>query len=107
MSATKNFLVMGALVSILLVGVLPTVTMAFPTVYGPTQVVAPFNEMLPGVYVAYEWWNDTGEDWGEEIYPAYSEPGEAPGMITEPGGTGNETDPGYYPPYMPYIYVED
>ncbi len=106
MSATTKYLAMGALLSIMLVGVLPTVTLAYPTVYEPNQVVAPYTEMLPGVYVAYEWWNDTGEDWGDEIYPVYSEPGTAFGNMTEPGDPGNETDP-IYPPYMPYIYVED
>jgi hypothetical protein len=108
MSATTKFLAMGTLLVIMLVGVLPVMTTAFP--FGPSQVVAPFEEMLPGVYVAYEWWNDSGKDWGDEIYPTYpAEPGETVTAVPgDPGtGTGDQTDPGYYPPYMPYIYVED
>ena len=105
MSAPTKLLATGALLSILLVGVFPLMTTASP--FGPSQVVAPFEEMLPGVYVAYEWWNDSGQDWGDEIYPTYpAEPGQ-----TEPGDTGtigrNETYPEPLPPYMPYIYVED
>ncbi len=107
MNATTKFLAMGGLLSIMLVGVLPTATLAFPIVYSPTQVVAPFEEMLTGVYVAYEWWNDSGQDWGAEIYPTYPADPVGTDVTTVPGDSGNETEPGYYPPYMPYIYVED
>lgn len=35
----------------------------------PAQIVDPFEEMLPGVYVASQWWNDSGSWSASEIEP--------------------------------------
>lgn len=105
MSATKRTIALGTLVTIIMVGILPAISVANPIAYHPSQVVHPFTEMMPGIYVASEWWNDSGQDWGDEVYTAIpSEPGESM-VTTDPSYPGNETDPG--PPYMPYMYVED
>ncbi|MFW9839165.1 MAG: hypothetical protein ACFFE7_16740, partial [Candidatus Thorarchaeota archaeon] len=46
--------------SILLLGVGTNAAIALDGVYSPSQIVSPFTEMQPGVYVAWEWWNETG-----------------------------------------------
>ncbi|TFG32810.1 hypothetical protein EU527_09265 [Candidatus Thorarchaeota archaeon] len=47
---------------------------AAETVIGPyetTQTISPFTEMLPGVYVGWQWWNETGDDYSITIEPGY------------------------------------
>lgn len=39
--------------------------------YTPTQIISPFTEMKPGVYVAWEWWNESGSDYSVPIDPGY------------------------------------
>lgn len=36
-----------------------------------TQATSPFTEMLPGVYVGWQWWNDTGDDYSITVEPGY------------------------------------
>ncbi|TFG26587.1 hypothetical protein EU527_19590 [Candidatus Thorarchaeota archaeon] len=47
---------------------------AAETVIGPyeiTQTISPFTEMLPGVYVGWQWWNETGDDYSIIVEPGY------------------------------------
>lgn len=39
--------------------------------YALTQIVNPFTEMLPGVYVASQWWNETGDAYSFDTGPGY------------------------------------
>ncbi|MHA2425066.1 MAG: hypothetical protein ACXAEF_09780, partial [Candidatus Thorarchaeota archaeon] len=40
--------------------------------YSPAQIAEPFEEMMTGVYVATQWWNDSSEYWyNQEYYDSY------------------------------------
>lgn len=56
--------------------------------YIPAQIIEPFEEMLPGVYVAWDWWNDSGYYNSDDI--DYPEPAGGQTDITL-----NWTDPWY------------
>ncbi|MFW9769238.1 MAG: hypothetical protein ACFFEM_10490, partial [Candidatus Thorarchaeota archaeon] len=66
-----QFVVMALLTSLLMTGI----GMQLPLVQGNSftsnQIVTPFNEMQPGVYVAWEWWNQSGSDYSVPIDPGY------------------------------------
>jgi hypothetical protein len=70
MNARKNRLIaIGMLVGFLTLGVVPSFSMALESKqYGGAQIVDPFVEMLPGVYVAYELMNDSGQYSSDDIY---------------------------------------
>ncbi|MHA2150228.1 MAG: hypothetical protein ACXAAN_16435, partial [Candidatus Thorarchaeota archaeon] len=74
--------------SILLLGVGTNAATALDGTFSSAQIVSPFTEMQPGVYVAWEWWNETGSDYAVPV---------------EPGYFSNVTDDHYYSEY----YVED
>ncbi|MBY8996767.1 MAG: hypothetical protein KGD60_03475 [Candidatus Thorarchaeota archaeon] len=85
---SKQITSLVLLASILLLGVGSNTVIALDGAFSSAQIASPFTEMQPGVYVAWEWWNETGSD--------YSIP-------MESGYFSNVTD-GYY--YYDY-YVED
>jgi hypothetical protein len=69
-----RFIALGLLVSIALLNVAPNAALANPDTHAPAQIVEPFEEMLPGVYVASMWWNDSGSnlDWEhDDAEPGY------------------------------------
>ncbi len=72
------------------------VGMQLPLVQGnsfiPGQIVGPFTEMQPGIYVAWEWWNESGSDFAVPMDPVY---------YTDT----NITETGYE--YLAEYYVED
>ncbi|MFQ5832240.1 MAG: hypothetical protein ACE5H4_06040 [Candidatus Thorarchaeota archaeon] len=114
MYVTKlKVLALAVVASIGLVSLLPSSGFALPDrLYRPTQVAEPFTEMLPGVYVAYEWWEDEGQNKGRETGPLFpAEPVEPPidaGIeFTEISvNPTDRIDLVEYPPY-PLIHVED
>ncbi len=67
--------------SILLLGAGTNAAIALDGTFSSAQIVSPFTEMQPGVYVAWEWWNESGSD----LYTA-----------VEPGYYSNVTDDFYY-----------
>ena len=69
-----RFIALGLLVSIALLNVAPNAALADPGTHALTQIVEPFEEMLPGVYVASMWWNESGSDldWTfDNVEPGY------------------------------------
>ena len=84
----KQFTSLVLLSSIIVLGVGTNAAIALNGPFSPTQIVSPFTEMQPGVYVAWEWWNETGSDYYQTL---------------EPGYFSNITDGFYYSEY----YVED
>jgi hypothetical protein len=55
------------LLGVLILGAQPVASS--PTItYSPAQIVEPFEEMMTGVYVATQWWNDSSEYWYNETY---------------------------------------
>ena len=93
-------IVAALFVSVVIFGTLNGLNFTHASEYTPAQIVEPFSEMLPGVYVAWEWWDESGYfDSNETIYP------------TEPypeNETGDYTDPGNYTnPYNWYYTVID
>jgi len=107
MSATKlQVLSFGVLISITLVSLLPAAALATQSnYYQPSQVAAPFTEMLDGVYVAYQWWSDSGSDKGQEIGPLF--PVEPVKPVTEITDYPVERIDIVDYPYFPLLYVED
>ena len=85
-------LVLAFLLSVMMLGVQPVASQS-PTMT-PAQIVEPFEEMLPGVYVATEWWNQSSDDYDWGI--------PEPTVITEPS-----QDYGDYEEYLYYYEVED
>ncbi len=61
--------------------------------YEPEQEISPFTEMIPGIYVAWQWWNETGSDYALTVEPEYFNDVEG-------------TDVGGYH-YISEYYVED
>jgi len=57
-----RFIALGLLVSIALLNIAPNAALADPSTHALAQIVEPFEEMLPGVYVASMWWNESGSD---------------------------------------------
>ncbi|OLS24650.1 MAG: hypothetical protein ThorAB25_23120 [Candidatus Thorarchaeota archaeon AB_25] len=74
--------------SIIVLGVGTNAAIALDGTFSSAQIVSPFTEMQPGVYVAWEWWNETGSDYYGGVEPVYF---------------SNVTDDYYYGEY----YVED
>jgi len=72
------------------------VGMQLPLVQGnpfiPGQIIGPFTEMQPGIYVAWEWWNESGSDYSGQVDPVYY-------TDTNITATGYE--------YLAEYYVED
>lgn len=85
---SKQLTSLVLLSSILLLGVGIGTTAALDRTYRPAQIASPFTEMQPGVYVAWEWWNETGSDYALPAEPVYF---------------SNRTDDYYHS----YYYVED
>jgi hypothetical protein len=125
MSATKlRTTTLGIVMALVLVSGFPiaafaetTSTTVIPTTttpVDPVPVLLPFEEMLPGIYVAYEWWNETGQDWGYEIspmdpvtLPTFPNITDITDITTITTYPGDEDASWEYPLYMPYHYVED
>jgi len=57
--------------SILVLGVGTNAAIAQNGNFSSAQISSPFTEMQPGVYVAWEWWNETGSDRSGSIAPGY------------------------------------
>lgn len=74
--------------SIIVLGLGTNAATALDGIYNSAQIVSPFTELQPGVYVAWEWWNETGRDYSVPIDPGYF---------------SNVTDDYYYTEY----HVED
>ncbi len=131
MNARKNQLIaLGMLVGLVTLGALPSFSMAFDIFpYEGAQIVEPFEEMLRGVYVAYELQNNSGYYSSDDVvYPTWPYPTTLPYTTwIEPGSTvprpttsfvpGQDTSP-YPMPDVPetgvadygfgwYYYVED
>lgn len=70
-SLSKQLASLVFLSSILLLGVGIGTTAALDRSYRPAQIASPFTEMQPGVYVAWEWWNETGSDYALPTQPVY------------------------------------
>lgn len=71
-----RFVALGLLVSIALLNIAPNAALADPGTHALAQIVEPFEEMLPGVYVASMWWNESGSDldWTfDSIQPGYGD----------------------------------
>ncbi|MFW9798289.1 MAG: hypothetical protein ACFFE2_14720, partial [Candidatus Thorarchaeota archaeon] len=88
--------------SILLLGVGTNAAIALDGVYSPSQIVSPFTEMQPGVYVAWEWWNETGSEQYEDY--GFTSPGYDPGYISNDTDANPSGSNDYY--YWEYV-VED
>ena len=59
-------LVLVFLLSMMMLGVQPVASQS--ATMNPAQIVEPFEEMLPGVYVATEWWNQSSDDYDWEYF---------------------------------------
>ncbi len=71
-----RFVALGLLVSIAMLNIAPNAALADPGTHALAQIVEPFEEMLPGVYVASMWWNESGSDldWTfDNIQPDYGD----------------------------------
>ncbi|MHA2286986.1 MAG: hypothetical protein ACXABZ_14065 [Candidatus Thorarchaeota archaeon] len=79
---------LGLVISLILLGTSSITTSAYTGGYSGAQIVEPFTEMLQGVYVASEWWNESATDIS--------------------GSEANDTDPLMGSDYYEYYYyVED
>ncbi|NHJ12705.1 MAG: hypothetical protein EAX95_03475 [Candidatus Thorarchaeota archaeon] len=120
MSAKKpRFIAMGIVVALLLLAVFSspanaeTTNTEVPTTTTPVtgpRVELPFNELLPGIHVACDWWNETGQDQGYYITPAYPDmPPITPNDTTVITWTNpaEESGPWGYPLFQPFYYAED
>jgi len=104
--ANLQALSFGVLVSLTIVSLLPAAALAAQTdPYKPTQVAAPFTEMLDGVYVAYQWWSDSGSEKGGRTGPLF--PVEPVKPVTEITNYPVERVDIVDYPYFPLLYVED
>jgi len=70
--------------SIIVLGVGTSTVIAQGGSFNSAQIVSPFTEMQPGVYVAWEWWNETGSDYYDSS------------MLVGPGYFSNITDEYFY-----------
>ncbi|MGD9396749.1 MAG: hypothetical protein PVJ05_10000 [Candidatus Thorarchaeota archaeon] len=68
---TKQLTSLVLLSSIIVLGVGTNAAIALDGTFSSAQIVSPFTEMQPGVYVAWEWWNDTGSDYFGAMEPGY------------------------------------
>ena len=80
----KQVTTLVLLASILILGAGTNAAIALDGTFSSAQIVSPFTEMQPGVYVAWEWWNETGSDTYDNS------------LIVEPGYFSNVTDEFYY-----------
>ncbi|MHA1769745.1 MAG: hypothetical protein ACTSV3_07865 [Candidatus Thorarchaeota archaeon] len=67
----RQLLAMTLLVTITLLGVSVNAVNAWQSEYTSSQIAQPFTEMQPGVYVAWEWWNESGSDYNVPMEPGY------------------------------------
>jgi len=67
----KQLTSLALLSSIIVLGVGTNAAIALDGTFSSAQIVSPFTEMQPGVYVAWQWWNETGSDYSVPIDPGY------------------------------------
>ncbi len=60
LKTSMQFIALGLLLSVIVLNAAHNSVVAQESNGTPSQVVDPFVEMKPGVYVAWDWWNDTG-----------------------------------------------
>ncbi len=70
-STLKQITPLILLTSILILGVGTNAAVAQGGTFSSAQIITPFTEMQPGVYVAWEWWNETGSDYSVPMEPRY------------------------------------
>jgi hypothetical protein len=87
-----QFSVLTLLTSLAITGIGMQLPLVQGNPFNTAQIVSPFVEMQPGIYVAWEWWNESGSDYAVPIDPGYY----TDTNITE---TGHE--------YLAKYYVED
>jgi hypothetical protein len=87
-----QFSVLMLLTSLAITGIGMQLPLVQGNPFNPAQIVSPFTEMQPGIYVAWEWWNESGRDYSVPIDPGY---------YTDT----NMTNRGYE--YLAEYYVED
>lgn len=87
-----KFSVLTLLTSLAITGIGMQLPLVQGNPFNPAQIASPFTEMQPGIYVAWEWWNESGS--------AFAVPME-PGYFTDT----NITETGYE--YIAEYYVED
>ena len=66
-----HFTILALLTSLAITGIGIQLPLVQGNPFTPTQIVNPFTEMQPGVYVAWEWWNESGGDYSYPIDPGY------------------------------------
>ena len=64
MMSSRQAAAIGLLASIIMMGIGPVAAMQTSTSPRPAQTAEPFVEMLPGVYVHWQWWNESSEGVG-------------------------------------------
>ncbi len=91
---TRKLATLAMITSLLFLGLgASAVASTAPEPFDVDQIINPFTEMLPGVYVASQWWNESGNDYTLDAEPGYYSDTEF-----------NETQ-GYQ--YIAEFYVED
>jgi hypothetical protein len=107
-------IVVSLFVSVVLFGTLTGTNSVYANEFTLAQITEPFSEMLPGVYVAWEWWDESGyfdsnetENWESDESGEPTEPTDPtdPEDPIEPDPT-NETG-AYTEPYNWYYSVVD
>ncbi len=66
-----QFSILMLLTSLAITGIGMQLPLVQGSQYNPAQIVSPFTEMRPGIYVAWEWWNESGSDYSVPIDPGY------------------------------------
>ncbi len=87
-----KFSVLTLLTSLAITGIGMQLPLVQGNPFNPAQIASPFTEMQPGIYVAWEWWNESGSDFAVPMEPGY---------FTDT----NITETGYE--YIAEYYVED
>ncbi len=91
-SMLLKFSVLTLLTSLAITGIGMQLPLVQGNPFNPAQIASPFTEMQPGIYVAWEWWNESGSDFAVPMEPGY---------FTDT----NITETGYE--YIAEYYVED
>ncbi|NWF95009.1 MAG: hypothetical protein HXY34_02605 [Candidatus Thorarchaeota archaeon] len=60
---TNHIVGVALAASLVMLGLIPSAVTAQTTVHTPLQVAEPLEEIYPGVYLYWEWWNETSEDY--------------------------------------------
>ena len=69
---TRKLATLAMLTSMLFLGLgASAVATTVTEPYNVDQIANPFTEMLPGVYVASQWWNESGNDYAIDTEPGY------------------------------------